>query len=92
MNYLNYRTDIVGRYKIKIVDWPDKIPFQSPTDMKADDARAIYHLWKSGTTHWERLTSNEHKRHMKAIEEDEAKGIQVRVPRQGRSDKGKKRK
>ncbi|KAK7434317.1 hypothetical protein VKT23_020267 [Stygiomarasmius scandens] len=92
MNYINYRTDIVSRYKVKIVDWPEEIPFKSPSDMCAEDAKAIYHLWKSGVAHWERLTSTEYKRHMRAIERDEANGVQVRVPRQSRSDKGKKRK
>ena len=59
MNYTNFLT-IQLRYKVKLVGWPDDVPFKNPSRLGAtDQLRTLVAAWSKGTARWETLTEDE---------------------------------
>jgi hypothetical protein len=93
MNYVNYDKSIVQSHHVKIVGWPESVPFITPSNMtRCDDARNLLHALRSNTCHWVRLSRTEVNEHMDSICQREAAGETVGRKRKERADKGKKRK
>lgn len=92
MKYVSFDVDIVGKYHIKIINWPADVPFIKPADIgNIDHLRKLVTAFKTGTTYWRPLTKGEKKQ-----VDDEAKarkdaGVVAKKPRAKRSDAGLKR-
>ncbi|KAJ3884905.1 hypothetical protein GG344DRAFT_70984 [Lentinula edodes] len=73
MNYPNFRTKISAKYKVKIIGWPIDVPLVSPRDI-TDPSKldTLYDAW----------------RFMQQLDNDKAAGLQIEIPRKGRSDIG----
>ncbi|KAF7372152.1 hypothetical protein MVEN_00074200 [Mycena venus] len=53
MSYTNFNTDIKLAWKVKLVGWPDDIPFVKPSDLGSSDrVRRICSMVRSSQIHW----------------------------------------
>lgn len=92
MNYINYDTQIMQRYQVKLVGYTYH-EFTSPYNIATvDDLRLLRDALRCGSCCWIRLTKGEVSKHAKEIANREAAGEVVTTKRKERSDKGKKRK
>jgi hypothetical protein len=92
MNYANYKTKIVKKYKIEIVGWPLSIAKASPRDLTdIDSISTLYEAWKTGAAYWVKLSPREYMEFMTKYDSDVSKGIEVEPGRQRRSDAGTSR-
>lgn len=41
MNYINYDTSIIARYKVRLIGWPPRVPFANPSTLWADDLQRL---------------------------------------------------
>ncbi|KAJ3871335.1 hypothetical protein F5051DRAFT_433942 [Lentinula edodes] len=89
MNYPNFRTKISAKYKVKIIGWPIDVPLVSPRDI-TDPSKldTLYDAWRSGSAYWSTMDKREYKRFMQQLDNDKAAGLQIEIPRKGRSDIG----
>ncbi|KAI6096542.1 hypothetical protein EDD16DRAFT_1719781 [Pisolithus croceorrhizus] len=79
------------KFGIDYEGWPDGIPFCSPYKIQTIDE--IHHLWdaiRENSFWWVKMTSSQHHEYHKQVDARHEAGETVGVPRQGRSDKGKK--
>lgn len=91
MNYNNYDTKVVQKYRVKIIGWThNKLisPFNIHT---VDELRTLRDALRCGACYWARMTKAELTRHSKEMEMRESAGEVVVVKRKERSDKGKKK-
>ena len=91
MNYSNYDTKVVQKYRVKIIGWThNKLisPFNIHT---VDELRTLRDALRCGACYWARMTRAELTRHSKEMETRETAGEEVVVKRKERSDKGKKK-
>jgi hypothetical protein len=93
MQWAHYFRNIVERYQVIIVGWPDNIPFVnlSQASSALPELQKLFDMWETGITHWKTLTDEEF---AKLHEERNAKlksGEISETTRRTRSDRGKKR-
>ncbi|KIK64792.1 hypothetical protein GYMLUDRAFT_160525 [Collybiopsis luxurians FD-317 M1] len=89
MNYPNYCTDIVAKHGVEIRGWPTGVEFKSPHEIKdSNSLNTLYDAWTSGAAYWAVMSKTERKAHLRKLEQDEAAGVQVKVPRKTHSDAG----
>ncbi|KAF9039584.1 hypothetical protein BDP27DRAFT_1374506 [Rhodocollybia butyracea] len=89
MNYANYSTKIVAKYKIDIVGWPESVPKESPREIKNKEALdSLYEAWSSGMAYWVKMSEREYKKFMKKLDADIEAGIVVEPGHKQRSDAG----
>lgn len=89
MNYVNYETSIVEMYHVKLVGWPENIPFGNPSTIP--DVGAVRRLRKAlteKTCHWIKMTERQQQEHDEMLQEKRSAGQVVGVKRKQRSDKG----
>jgi hypothetical protein len=92
MNYANYDTAIVERYKVKLTGWTyEKFVNPSHIGTMAEICK-LRDALKSGTCHWVRLNAEQALAHSNALQERRTNGETIGRPRRQRSDKGKSRK
>ncbi|KAF9071250.1 hypothetical protein BDP27DRAFT_1362027 [Rhodocollybia butyracea] len=62
MNYANYSTKIIAKYKIDIVGWPESVPKESPREIKNKEALdSLYEAWSSGMAYWVKMSEREYR-------------------------------
>lgn len=89
MNYLNYDISIVQALHVKLVGWPDDIPFGNPSTIPdVGSVRRLRNALKEGTCRWDKLTERQQREHDEWLQEKRRAGQVVGVKRKGRSDKG----
>ncbi|KAJ7849680.1 hypothetical protein B0H14DRAFT_3452382 [Mycena olivaceomarginata] len=92
MSYANFDTLIKLAWKVKLIGWPDDIPFVKPSDLGSSDCvRRICSMVRSSQIHWVYLKLDEITELKADIERRRAAGTLHKVRKQ-RTDKGKKRK
>ncbi|KAF8637028.1 hypothetical protein AX17_003097 [Amanita inopinata Kibby_2008] len=93
MNYVNYDKAIVQKYRVKLVGWPQTIPFTTPSNLSSvDHVRTLRHMLKTNACQWTQLSEREVEEHMENIIQRELAGEVVSRKRKQRSDKGRNRK
>ena len=91
MNYVNYDKSIVQMHRIKIIGWPESIPFIAPSGMtRCDDVRNLVHALWTSKCHWAQLSKRQVEEHMENICQCEAVGEAIGRRRKECADKGKK--
>ncbi|KAJ3898156.1 hypothetical protein F5879DRAFT_927274 [Lentinula edodes] len=89
MNYPNFRTKVSAKYKVKIIGWPTDVPLVSPRDIAdPEKLNTLYDAWRSGSAYWSIMDKREYKKFMQQLDQDKAAGLEVEIPRKGRSDIG----
>ncbi|KAJ3926234.1 MAG: hypothetical protein NXY57DRAFT_1043448 [Lentinula lateritia] len=89
MNYPNFRTKVSAKYKVKIIGWPTDVPLVSPRDITdPEKLNTLYDAWRSGSAYWSTMDKREYKKFMQQLDQDKAAGLEVEIPRKGRSDIG----
>ncbi|KAH7904823.1 hypothetical protein BJ138DRAFT_978571, partial [Hygrophoropsis aurantiaca] len=89
MNYLNYDVGIVEAHKVKLVGWPDGVPFMTPSNIgTVGEVRKLRDALKSGTCHWKNLTQRESDLHTEELQRRRKAGEAVGGTRKARSDAG----
>ncbi|KAG1723941.1 hypothetical protein EDB19DRAFT_1834401 [Suillus lakei] len=80
MQWAHYWRNIVQRYLVVCIGWPDEIPFENLSKVSSSlaDLEMLEWKWRSGEIHWRRL------------ENEEFDGAIIEHCRRTRSDKGKK--
>ncbi|KAJ7830575.1 hypothetical protein B0H14DRAFT_3464721 [Mycena olivaceomarginata] len=92
MSYTNFDTLIKLAWKVKLVGWPDDIPFVKPSDLGSSDrVRRICSMVRSSQIHWVYLKLDEITELEADIERRRVAGTLHKVRKQ-RADKGKKHK
>ncbi|KAJ7321635.1 hypothetical protein DFH08DRAFT_970000 [Mycena albidolilacea] len=92
MSYTNFDTLIKLAWKVKLVGWPDDIPFVKPSDLGSSNrVRRICSMVRSSQIHWVYLKLDEITELEADIERRHAAGTLHKV-RKPRADKGKKHK
>ena len=93
MNYRNYQTAIICVWGVKLVGWPDGIPFTNPSHLgTVADLRRIRDALRDNACYWKALTITESEAHEAELQARAAAGEAIKVPRKKRSDFGRKRK
>jgi len=91
MNYVNYDTQIIQRYQVKLVGYTYQ-EFTSPYNISVvDDLRLLRDALQCGLCCWIRLTKGEVSKHTAEMSSRVAAGEKVMTKRKVRVDKGKKR-
>ena len=91
MNYANYDTGIILKYKVKLQGWPHH-KLVSPYDIHTiDELRNVRDALRCGSCFWMSISSREVTQHAKDVAEREAAGEVVGKKRKERSDKGTKK-
>jgi hypothetical protein len=91
MNYVNYDTQIMQRYQVKLVGFTHR-EFISPYNIcVVDDLRVLRDALQCGSCCWIRMTKGEVSKHATELAKREAAGEVVTTKRKQRSDKGIKR-
>lgn len=85
MNYQNYQTVIVARYKVHLVGWPKKVPFTNPSHISTEHLQRLRDALQSHECMWQVMTRQEVDIHNANLE------TSTSAPRKERSDKNKKR-
>jgi hypothetical protein len=92
MSYANFDTDIKMAWKVKLVGWPDDIPFVKPSELGSGDrVRRICSMVRSSQIHWVYLGLDEIAELEADIERRRAAGT-LHKARKPRADKGGKHK
>ena len=90
MNYLNYDTSIVAMYHVKLVGWPEHIPFGNPSNIgDVTSVRSLRRALQDGECKWVKLTERQQKEHEETLEQRRRAGQVVGVKRKQRLDKGR---
>ncbi|KAJ7475392.1 hypothetical protein B0H11DRAFT_2235344 [Mycena galericulata] len=89
MNYVQYDLDVRHKLGIELSGWPGSIEMQRPALLRADDARTIRDMLRSGAIHWTPLTKSQ--KEDLAEELAEAREDGPLRQRKERSDRGKPR-
>ena len=87
MKYKSYVPDIVMKYEVMLVNWPEGVPFQAPSEMSS--VRSVDMLLEalgSGKCKWQRATKKDVK---KLVEDATSGGRPLKKKRKQRSDTGK---
>lgn len=91
MSYAQYDTDIKLAWKVKIVGWPEGIPFVKPSELGSNDrVRRICSAVRSGQIRWVYMELEEIRELEADIERRREEG--TLNPRKERADKGKRHK
>ena len=91
MNYTNYKTNVVIKYKVKLVGWPLE-KFASPYSIyTVDELRNLCDALRCGSCYWKVLSTREVSQYVKDIEERVAAGEVIGKKRKSMSDKGTKK-
>jgi hypothetical protein len=91
MNYQNYNTAIITRYKVQLVGWPPYIPFTNPSNLKTEHLQRLIDALNSTECKWRVMSGDEIRAHNAQYDSAMASGQVVNKPRKERSDKNKKR-
>ncbi|KAI6006892.1 hypothetical protein EDD15DRAFT_2357940 [Pisolithus albus] len=92
LRFANFE-QIKYKFGIDYEGWPDGIPFCSPYKIQTiDEIRRLRDAIRDNSFRWVRMSSSRHHEYRKQVDARREAGETVGVPRQGRSDKGKKRK
>ncbi|KAI5990755.1 hypothetical protein EDD15DRAFT_2169882 [Pisolithus albus] len=92
LRFANFE-QIKYKFGIDYEGWPDGIPFSSPYKIQTiDEIRRLRDAIRENTFQWVKMTLSQHQEYRKQVDARRKAGETVGVPRQGRSDKGKKRK
>lgn len=92
MNYANYDTAIVERYKVKLVGWTYE-KFVNPSHIGTmTDICRLRDALKCGECKWTKLDKHQLQAHLNDIKNRQGNGEVIGKPRRERSDKGKSRK
>jgi len=92
MNYANYDTAIVERYKVKLIGWTYE-KFVNPSQIGTmTEICKLRDALKSGVCQWIRLGTAQVQAHSNTLQERRENGEIIGRPRRQRSDKGKSRK
>ncbi|KAI6102009.1 hypothetical protein EV401DRAFT_1876248 [Pisolithus croceorrhizus] len=92
LRFANFE-QIKYKFRIDYEGWPDGIPFCSPYKIQTiDEIRCLQDAIRENSFRWVKMTSSQHHEYRKQVDTRHEAGETVGVPRQGRSDKGKKRK
>ena len=93
MNYCNYQTAIIHTWGVKLVGWPDGIPFVNPSHLgTVADLRRIRDALRDNACYWKALMATESKMHEAELQAWAAAGEAIKVCRKKHSDFGRKRK
>ncbi|KAJ4475803.1 hypothetical protein J3R30DRAFT_3437206 [Lentinula aciculospora] len=60
MSYSKYNKLIVIPYKVRLLGWPEDIPFSYPHKLHAEEIKMLFDSHTSGITHWQRMAAFEH--------------------------------
>ncbi|KAK1234645.1 hypothetical protein PQX77_002148 [Marasmius sp. AFHP31] len=88
MKYKHYEALIVEPFKVKLVGWPDHIPFNTPHNLNNTLTRDLYNRLKSDSIKWVKMRPQEYQRWLEDFERRLEKGEAERPKRGERSDKG----
>ncbi|KAJ7612354.1 hypothetical protein DFH06DRAFT_1345098 [Mycena polygramma] len=92
ISYARFLTDIKQAWKVKLVGWPDDIPFVKPSELGTNDRiRRICSGLRSGDIHWVYLQPEEIEEVEAEVERRRAQGT-LHKKRKPRADKGGKHK
>ncbi|KAI6007114.1 hypothetical protein EDD15DRAFT_2152962 [Pisolithus albus] len=92
LRFANFE-QIKYKFGIDYEGWPDGIPFSSPYKIQTiDEIRRLRDAIRENSFQWIKMTPSQHQEYRKQVDARRKAGEMVGVPRQGRSDKGKKRK
>ncbi|RDB15025.1 hypothetical protein Hypma_005472 [Hypsizygus marmoreus] len=68
MNYANFETVIVEAHHVRLVGWPQPIPFGSPSNLSTmDDVRALRAALEEGDCKWELLNAEQRRTHSRSL-------------------------
>jgi hypothetical protein len=91
MNYENFEDTIMQGRRCKIVGWPHKIPFASPSTIgNLKDMRILHDGWMTGSIRWVRMTTSEVKEHAEDLAKRREAGETVGKKRKRRSSNKKR--
>lgn len=91
MNYQQYATAIVARYKVHLVGWPANVPFNSPSNISTVHLQRLQDALQSHECMWHVMSRQELDLHNAELDVALATGEITKVPRKERSHKSKKR-
>ncbi|KAG2358206.1 hypothetical protein BDR07DRAFT_1228793, partial [Suillus spraguei] len=81
MNYNNYDTAIVETYGVRLVEWPHRVKFISPSNIgTVGDIQKLRDALKSHTCYWTSLSQAEIKSHAAELDTRHSAGEIVRKP------------
>ncbi|KAJ3742278.1 hypothetical protein EV360DRAFT_25120, partial [Lentinula raphanica] len=86
MSYSKYDKLIVVPYKVRLLGWPEEVPFSYPHKLHADEIKTLYDSLASGVTHWQRMAAFEYRHYLTDLEKSGKLDSQHRSQR---SDTGK---
>ncbi|KAG2337990.1 hypothetical protein BDR05DRAFT_1004609 [Suillus weaverae] len=94
MQWIHYFRNIVQRYQVIIVGWPDNIPFVnlSKVSSSLSELERLFNMWDTHITCWKTLSDEEFAKLYEERNEELKSGQIEDIRRRTRSDKGKKRK
>lgn len=89
MSYKNFQVDIVEKFYIKIIGWPEGIPFIKPADIgNIEHLRKLIKAFKTGDAYWRPLSKGEKKKTDDGAKARREAGIPAKDVRKRRSDHG----
>ncbi len=89
MNYQNYAKSIVIHYSVKLIGWPEQIPFGTPLNIRTvPQLRLLRRALQTTACRWTRLDETEMEELTESILSHEGNGEIVGKKRKERSDKG----
>ncbi|KAF7979792.1 hypothetical protein HWV62_40838 [Athelia sp. TMB] len=89
MSYKNFQVDIVEKFYIKIIGWPEGIPFIKPADIgNIEHLRKLIKAFKTGDAYWRPLNKGEKKKTDDGAKARREAGIPAKDTRKRRSDYG----
>ena len=93
MNYCNYQTAIIHAWGVKLMGWPDGIPFVNPSHLgTVADLWRIRDVLRDNACYWKALTATESKVHEAELQAWMVAGEAIKVHLKKRLDFGCKRK
>ena len=87
MKYKSYVPNIVMKYQVMLVNWPEGVPFQAPSEMSS--VRSVYMLLEalgSGKCQWQWASKKDVK---KLVDETTSGGCPLKEKWKQHSDRGK---
>ncbi|SJL18338.1 uncharacterized protein ARMOST_21924 [Armillaria ostoyae] len=89
MNYQNYEKSVVIRYGVKLIGWPEQIPFGTPSNIRTvPQLRSLRRALQTTVCQWTRLDETEIEELTESILDHEGNGEIVGKKRKEWSDKG----
>ncbi|KAJ3738198.1 hypothetical protein EV360DRAFT_90710, partial [Lentinula raphanica] len=68
MSYSKYDKLIVVPYKVRLLGWPEDVPFSYPHKLHAEEIKTLYDSLASGVTHWQRMAAFEYRHYLVELE------------------------